>query len=119
MTKYGNKITYRNGIKFDSKLEADFHAEYLRPLEMGKKIKDLQIQQKFKYLSDDGSKTIFTYKADFSYRDTQKNENMIVDTKSTPTAKNSTFKLKKKLIEDRYKIKITVVTREKNKWIFN
>ena len=74
----------------------------LKHLESVGLIFDLELQPPFKYMSDNGKKKLFTYKADFKYTD-EFNQIVIEDVKGYRT---EVYKLKKKLIEDRYGITI-------------
>jgi len=108
MNKYKNiKITIDN-ILFDSKAESRRYLE-LKALERIGDITHLRTQPKFDYMSDNGKKKIFTYKADFDYC-TDGGRYIVEDVKSSATAKLSTFRLKKKLIEDRFGIEIVLVS---------
>lgn len=104
MNKYNNIKTVVDGIKFDSKREAYYYLYYKR-LQESKIISNLQLQTKLEYKIK--GKHIFNYFADFSYKD----EFGIhyIDVKSTITEKNSTFKLKKKIIEADKNIIIEIV----------
>ena len=97
--KYGNTKTEVNGIKYDSKKEAERSIE-LEQLEKLGKIKNLERQKKyilqpsFKFLG----KTIreISYVADFVY---EENSKVIVeDVKSPITRANPVYKLKKKMM---------------------
>ena len=102
--KYRNKITYIDGIRFDSKAES-MHYLYLKSLERVGRIANLERQTKIDFKIN--GKKIFTYIADFSYKD---NAGMhYVDVKSPITAKNPVFRLKKKIIEADKNIQIEVV----------
>lgn len=74
MNKYRNRKTIVDGIKFDSKAEANRYIE-LRMLEKAGYIKQLRLQPRFvlqeSYKNNKGE-TIraITYKADFSYIET-------------------------------------------------
>jgi len=103
VNKYGNtRITYL-GKNFDSMSEADRYCELLCMQRAGE-IKDLKLQPQFDFLEN--GKLIFSYFADFSYTEIAKNKLIIEDVKGMRT---DTYKLKKKLIESRHKIKITEV----------
>ena len=91
-----------DGIRFASQKEARRYKE-LKLLERQEKIFDLELQPRFNYLSQDGLRIIFFYKADFSYRERGKEEKTIEDTKGYKTP---LYKVKKRLIEDRFNIKI-------------
>lgn len=102
MSKYNNKKTIIDNIKFDSRAEANRYIE-LKLLEKAGKISDLELQPKFelqeKYINNKGEKVrAITYKADFSYIE---NGKLIVeDVKGVETKE---FKLKKKLFENKYR----------------
>ena len=74
MNKYRNIKTIVNGIKFDSKAEAERYI-VLRTAQNNGEITDLKLQPQFelqpKYINNKG-KTVraITYKADFSYIET-------------------------------------------------
>lgn len=101
MNKYRNIKTIVNGIKFDSKAEAERYI-VLRTAQNNGEITDLKLQPQFqlqpKYINNKG-KTIraITYKADFSYyiRGTL----IVEDVKGMETKE---FKLKKKMLEYKY-----------------
>jgi len=112
MSKYNNKITYIDGIKFDSLAEYDRYLE-LKCLECAGEINSLKLQPRFDFImpingwdSIIPTKKIFTYKADFSYYKKDKVSPTIEDVKGFETA---VFKLKKKLIEALYNIKIELI----------
>ena len=104
MNKYNNIKTVVDGIKFDSKREAYYYLYYKR-LQENKIISDLKLQTTIKF--DIDGKHIFTYKADFEYEDEYGHH--YIDVKSPATEKNAVFRLKKKLIEAKYKIIIEIV----------
>lgn len=122
MNKYLNKKTETDGILFDSMKEATRYL-YLKSLQVAGEIAELECQPVFKYMSDNGKKVLFKYIADFKYNivepsreyDSEFNicseylTEVVEDVKSPMTAKLPLFRLKKKLIEDRYKIKIEIV----------
>lgn len=101
MSKYKNIKVKLDGITFDSKKEA-VHYAYLKSLEKRGIITDLQLQTKLDFKID--GKKIFTYKPDFEYNDEFGHH--IIDVKGVQTP---VFKLKKKLIEAQYKIKIEII----------
>ena len=101
MSKYKNIKVKLDGITFDSKKEA-VHYAYLKNLEKRGIITDLQLQTKLDFKID--GKKIFTYKPDFEYNDEFGHH--IVDVKGVQTP---VFKLKKKLIEAQYNIKIEII----------
>jgi hypothetical protein len=105
MTKYKSIKTTVDGITFASKREAHYYLLYKRLADLGT-IKDLKLQPKFPFIYN--GKKMFTYIADFSYVDGAGTH--IIDVKSPVTAKNPVFRLKQKLIESYYNIKIEIVT---------
>lgn len=101
MSKYNNIKTVVDGIKFDSKREA-FYYLYYKKLQDSRVIKNLQLQTKLEFNID--GKRIFTYKPDFEFDDEYGHHYIDVKGMETPV-----FRLKKKLIEAKYKIEIEIV----------
>ena len=102
-SKYKNIITKVGNIKFHSKKEAKRYQELLL-LQKAGEIKELELQYAFEFCVD--GKRIFRYYADFVYQD--KDDNMIVeDVKGG--IKTPVYRLKKKLVEAYYGIKITEI----------
>lgn len=97
-----------DGITFDSKKEARRYSE-LRLLERAGQIRDLMLQQKFPV--DIGGKHFCTYTADFVYFDDVRGHTVVEDTKSTGTAKDAAYRLRKKAAELAHKIKVDEVIR--------
>jgi hypothetical protein len=95
-----------DGITFDSKREATRYAT-LRLLERAGKIEDLRLQQKFPVQIH--SKHYCTYTADFVYWDVALGREVIEDSKSTGTAKDAAYRLRRKAAELSYRIKIDEV----------
>ena len=98
--KYRNIPITVNGIKFDSKAEYKRFVE-LELLQKAGKISNLQMQKDFElqpsFQDNQGEKRrSIKYIADFVYKE---NEAIIVeDLKSKITAKDSTYKIKKKML---------------------
>lgn len=97
-SKYNNKITYYDGIRFDSKAEMQHYCE-LELLKKAGVVKDIQRQVSFQlqpgYTGKDGKKVkAITYKADFvvTYSDGHKE---VIDVKGHLT---EVYKLKKKML---------------------
>lgn len=105
MSKYHNNKVEINGIKFDSKKEAEYYL-YLKSLLKEGKIKDLKLQTRFELQPSFklNNKTIraITYKADFTFYDAN-NRYHIVDVKGFKTKE---YLLKKKLLEYKYETEI-------------
>ena len=92
------------GIVFASKKEMKRYAE-LRLLERAGEIQGLELQPEFR-VSINGEHYC-TYTADFAY--TEKGERIIEELKSTGTAKDAAYKLRKKAAELFYGIKVKVI----------
>ena len=91
MSKYGAQRTQIDGITFDSKAEAARYAD-LRLLSRAGEISDLTLQPEFPF--EVNGQRVFTYQADFSYR--QDGALVIEDVKGFDTRMS---KLKRKIIE--------------------
>lgn len=104
-SKYGAKKTEYNGIKFDSKKEAERFQELLL-LQKANKIKNLKLQPKYelqeKFILNGKTHRAITYIADFEYLDLEKNIIIVEDVKSSFTAKNEVFRLKEKMFLKKY-----------------
>ncbi len=100
MSKYGNKKTVIDGIKFDSKAEARRYTE-LKVLERVGEITDLRLQPKYelqpKFKRGKKSIQAITYIADFEYREDGKL--IAEDTKGVRT---QVFTLKAKMFQFKY-----------------
>lgn len=98
--KYGNIKTIIDGIKFDSKAEAERYCE-LKLLEKAGVIKNLKIQPRFilQHSFKHKGKTIraITYVADFQY--TENGKEIVEDVKGVKTA---VFKIKEKMFLNIY-----------------
>ena len=105
MSKYRNKKVVIDGITFDSIAESKRYL-YLKQLENAGDITHLRLQPKFDYMAENSNKKLFTYKADFDYC-TDDGQYVVEDVKGFKT---TIYKLKKKLIEDRFNVKITEIT---------
>lgn len=98
--KYGNKITYVDGIRFMSKREAERYQQ-LKILQAAKHIKGLTLQPIFPIVLN--GKKICKVIMDFEYY--ENDQRIIEDVKGKD---NAMSKLKRKLVEAVYGIKITV-----------
>lgn len=92
------------GIVFASKKEMKRYAE-LRLLERAGEVQDLELQPEFR-VSINGEH-FCTYTADFSY--IEKGQRVIEELKSTGTAKDAAYRLRKKAAELFYGIKVKVI----------
>ena len=102
-TKYHSKKTIVDNVTFDSKREAKRYMDLKIELKAGI-ISDLRLQPEYPFLINDVK--IFSYFADFDYVSKVTTTVVIEDTKGFRTP---IFRLKKKLIEAFYGIKITEV----------
>lgn len=103
--KYHNTKTVLNGIKFDSKLEAERYAQ-LKILERAGVIRALELQPSFVLIPSfrkNGKtwrKTV--YKADFRYILCEDDNYIIEDVKGSTAVITDVFRLKQKLFEYKY-----------------
>lgn len=104
MNKFLAKKTIIDGITFDSKKEAQYYLIYKHKEQAGM-IKNLNRQVDYPFKIN--NKTMFKYKADFTFED--ENGFHIIDVKSSMTSKLPVYRLKKKIIEEYYQIKIEEV----------
>lgn len=102
--KYRNTRVVVDGIEFDSIKEAKRYGT-LKILQKAGEISDLKLQVRMDILVN--SKKIAAYIADFTYM--EKGQYMVEDVKSDFTRKNPVYRLKKKLIEAIYNLKIKEV----------
>lgn len=114
--KYHNTNTIADGIKFDSKLEAERYAQ-LKILERAGVIRGLELQPSFELLPSfrkNGKtwrKTV--YKADFRYILADGDRIIIEDVKGSTAVITDVFRLKQKLFEYKYpELSIKIVTRK-------
>lgn len=112
--KYHNTKTVADGIKFDSKLEAERYAQ-LKILERAGVIRALELQPSFDLLPSfrkNGKtwrKTV--YKADFRYILCKDDRIIIEDVKGSIAVITDVFRLKQKLFEYKYpEYTISIVT---------
>lgn len=101
--KYNNKKVVIDNIKFDSLMESRRYL-YLKRLLQAGEITKLEMQKPFSLKGYSGV-VVCKYKADFTYYD--KYSNFVVeDVKGVETA---IFKLKSKLFESQFKLKINII----------
>ena len=103
--KYHNKKTVLDGIKFDSKLEAERYSQ-LKMMERAGVIRDLELQPSFELIPSfrkNGKTWRRTlYKADFRYILAEDDSYIIEDVKGSTEVITGVFKLKQKLFEYKY-----------------
>ena len=114
--KYHNKKTVIDGIKFDSKLEAERYSQ-LKMMEREGVIRDLELQPSFELLPSfrKNGKTWrrTVYKADFRYILAEDDSYIIEDVKGSTSVITDVFRLKQKLFEYKYpELTIKIVTRK-------
>lgn len=103
-TKYGNKKVMLDGIRFDSKREAEYYAA-LKLREKAGEVIGVELQRPFALLGNNGM-LIATYKADFCFWDNVADRFRVIDVKGVET---KDFKLKKKMMLGLLGINVEVV----------
>jgi hypothetical protein len=106
MNKYHNKKTTIDGVTFDSRREAERYQE-LKLLERAGLIKQIELQPVFNLIVKTG-KSVGVYRADFRYYDTVTGKWIIEDVKAKIT-KTPVYRLKKRIVEEVYRISISEV----------
>lgn len=104
-SKYGNEKVEYDGVTFDSKLEYRRYID-LKILERAKVIKDLKRQVKFVLIDKSKYGQEIAYIADFTYQEDGK---LIVEDCKSEATKTPLYKLKKRLLAERYGIQIKEV----------
>lgn len=112
--KYGNKRFNKDGYTWDSIKEYQRYRELLL-LERGNLISNIEVHPKFvlqegfrdwrageTLQGKPGKVQAITYSADFSYWDRKKQKTVVEDVKSTITAKNKEFRIKRALFLYKY-----------------
>ena len=103
--KYHNKKTVADGIKFDSKLEAERYSQ-LKMMERAGVIRDLELQPEYELIPSfkkNGKTWLRTlYKADFRYILAEDDSYIIEDVKGSTSVITDVFRLKQKLFEYKY-----------------
>ena len=111
-SKYGNRVTYVSGVKFDSAREAERYTVLMIRLGAGE-IEKLKLQPEFtiteSYRMPDGRLVkAQRYRADFSYVVRATGEYVVEDVKSEAT-KTRVFINKAKLLYEKYGIDVKLV----------
>ena len=114
--KYRNTKTVIDGIKFDSKLEAERYAQ-LKIMERAGIIRNLELQPEYELIPSfrKNGKTWrkTAYKADFRYILVEGDITIIEDVKGSTAVITDVFRLKQKLFEYKYpELTIKIVTRK-------
>ena len=105
-SKYGNKKTIVDGVKYDSRKEARRYLE-LKALEEQGKISELKQQVKFELIPRQDGEKATRYIADFTYM--ENGELVVEDVKSPATRENGVYIIKRKLMLYKYGIRIKEV----------
>ena len=103
--KYFAKKTVVDGIRFDSRAEANRYCELKILLRAGV-IKELRMQVPYVLIEKSKYGRKIVYKADFVYN--EKGETIVEDVKSKPTM-TGVYKLKKRMLAEKYGIEIKEV----------
>jgi hypothetical protein len=106
MSKYNAIKTMVDGVKFDSRKEAARYQE-LKLAERAGEIKQLELQPVFNLIVKTG-KSVGVYRADFRYYDTREGKWIVEDVKA-PITRTPVYRLKKRIVEEVYRISITEV----------
>lgn len=112
--KYHNKKTVADGIKFDSKLEAERY-EQLKILERAGAIRDLELHPEYELIplfrKNGRTWRRAVYKADFRYILAEDDRIIIEDVKGSTAMITDVFRLKQKLFEYLYpELAISIIT---------
>ncbi|MDX1158429.1 DUF1064 domain-containing protein [Sinorhizobium medicae] len=102
-SKYRNKKTTVDGVKFDSKREAEFYSS-LKQLERAGQVYEVELQKP--YALTVNGQLVCTYKADFAFYDAIQKRNRVVDIKGVATRD---FNIKRKLMRAIYGIDVEVI----------
>lgn len=115
-SKYSAKKTVRRGIKFDSKMEAEYYDQLLL-LQRAGLITDLELQPSFTLLESfkQNGRTVrgVKYKADFMF--TELGRTVVVDVKGVKT---KDFIIKAKFFMSMYpEMELRLVTKSGSRWV--
>lgn len=106
--KYNAKKVVVNGVTYDSQLEYERYCE-LKMLQKAGIITDLKYHKRFVLIEKNENGREIAYEADFVYK--KDGKTIVEDTKSEPT-KTRLYALKKRLMLEKYGLKITEYTRK-------
>jgi hypothetical protein len=102
-SKYGARKTVLDGIKFDSKAEANYYAA-LKQRETAGEVYEVDLQPPFA-LTVNGH-LVATYRADFQFWDSIERRTRVVDVKGFDTPVS---KLKRKMVKALYGVDVEIV----------
>lgn len=108
ISKYRNKKIIFDGITFDSKKEC-YRYKKLKILLKTNKIKDLKLQVPYVLIDKSKHGRAIRYIADFVYYNNELKKEVVEDVKSNIT-KTPVYKLKKRLMAEKYGITITEIS---------
>ena len=100
-SKYGNKKTIINGVRYDSQKEAN-RAFELAMLQKAGVIKNLERQKRFEIVPKTKDERAVFYQADFVYQEVESGKLICEDVKSPATRKDKTYIIKRKLFKYNY-----------------
>jgi hypothetical protein len=103
-SKYKNKRTVVDGISFDSKAESRYYLE-LKILERSGQVTSVEMQKPFPLVAPSGQ-VIGSYRADFSFWDTSKKCQRVIDVKGFDTPLS---RWKRKHVKAQYGIEVEIV----------
>ena len=104
-SKYHNRKTTYQGVRFDSQKEAKRYQE-LQWMQQAGLIQDLELQPRYDLIVN-GHKLGF-YRGDFRYKDVATDSVILEDVKS-PATRTAVYRLKKKLVKALYGVEIIEV----------
>ena len=104
-TKYHNRKTTYQGVRFDSQKEAKRYQE-LQWMQQAGLIQDLELQPRYDLIVN-GHKLGF-YRGDFRYKEVATDSVILEDVKS-PATRTAVYRLKKKLVKALYGVEIIEV----------
>src|SRR5216110_230606 len=104
-SKYHNRKTTYQGVRFDSQKEAKRYQE-LQWMQQAGLIQDLELQPRYDLIVN-GHKLGF-YRGDFRYKEVATDSVILEDVKS-PATRTAVYRLKKKLVKALYGVEIIEV----------
>jgi len=102
-SKYRNRKTTVDGIRFDSKREAQYYSS-LKQLERAGQVFEVELQKP--YALTVNGQLVCTYRCDFAFYDAIQKRNRVVDIKGVAT---KDFNIKRKLMRAIYGIDVEVI----------
>ena len=118
-SKYNAKKVEVDGIKFDSKVEAEYYL-HLKEMQEKKEIQGFErqvkmtLQDSFYLEGVKGKIRAITYVVDFKITEND-GSNTYIDVKGIET---DVFKMKRKMFMDRYRTPLVTVKKRKGGWVY-